>query len=213
MIEEATGLVLRVFPLTETSLIVRWLTRDQGRLATVARGARRPKSPLRGKLDLFFLADFSFRRNTRSNLHTLHEVQVQKAFACFRLDVSRLQQAAYVSALVESTTETDTPLPGALQLVIGFLELLEREGPSALWIHAFEIKWLRELGLLPELITLSSIPGTRQILEKLLDFDWERIGRLRASPQQREEINHRIEGILQSQGDALPRGRGNALAC
>jgi recombinational DNA repair protein (RecF pathway) len=42
MVESATGLVLRIRPLTETSLIVHWLTPDLGRLATVAKGARRP---------------------------------------------------------------------------------------------------------------------------------------------------------------------------
>jgi len=49
MDERAQGLVLRVYPLTETSLIVRWLTRELGRISTVAKGARRPKSPFRGK--------------------------------------------------------------------------------------------------------------------------------------------------------------------
>ena len=46
--ERATGIVLRTYPLTETSLIIHWLTAELGRLATVAKGARRPKSPFRG---------------------------------------------------------------------------------------------------------------------------------------------------------------------
>ena len=40
MDERARGLVLRVYPLTETSLIVNWLTEEFGRLSTVAKGAR-----------------------------------------------------------------------------------------------------------------------------------------------------------------------------
>ena len=54
MIETATGLILRTRPLTETSLIVHWLTPDFGRIATVAKGARRNQSPFLGKLDLFY---------------------------------------------------------------------------------------------------------------------------------------------------------------
>ena len=42
MIETATGLVLRARPLTETSLIIHWLTPDLGRLATVAKGGAAP---------------------------------------------------------------------------------------------------------------------------------------------------------------------------
>ena len=73
MTESATGLILRARPLTETSLIIHWLTPDLGRIAMVAKGARRAKSPFAGKLDLFYLADFSFNRSRRSDLHTLRE--------------------------------------------------------------------------------------------------------------------------------------------
>ena len=71
MIESATGIILRTRPLTDTSLIVRWLTPNFGRMATVAKGARRLKSPFLGKLDLFYLADFSFSRSRHSDLHIL----------------------------------------------------------------------------------------------------------------------------------------------
>ena len=78
MIETATGVVLRTRLLTETSLIVHWLTPGAGRLATVAKGALRPKSPFRGKLDLFYHADFTFSRSRRSDLHTLREVSLRE---------------------------------------------------------------------------------------------------------------------------------------
>ena len=44
MYERTTGLILSLFPLTETSLVVHWLSPDMGRIGTVAKGARRPKS-------------------------------------------------------------------------------------------------------------------------------------------------------------------------
>src|SRR5688572_17611491 len=95
MDERATGLVLRTYPLSETSLIVHWLTPDFGRLATVARGARRPKSPFRGKLDLYFLADFSFRRSRRSTLHTLCELRLRETHDALRRDLPWFHQASY----------------------------------------------------------------------------------------------------------------------
>ena len=78
MIQSATGMILRTRPLTETSLILHWLTPDFGRIATVAKGARRPKSPFLGKLDVFYLADFSFSRSRRSDLHALREVSLRE---------------------------------------------------------------------------------------------------------------------------------------
>jgi DNA repair protein RecO (recombination protein O) len=132
MIEKATGLVLRNRPLTETSLIVHWLTRDLGRVATVAKGARRPKSPFRGKLDLFYLADFSFVRSRRSELHTLQEVNLVETHSVLRQDISCLQQACYCAALVEQATEPEEPMLGVHDLMVGLVrELVESPATEA----------------------------------------------------------------------------------
>src|SRR3954463_6728725 len=101
MIETARGVILRTRPLTETSLIVNWLTPDLGRISTVAKGARRPKSPFRGKLDLFYELDFSFQRRRRSELHTLREVSVRDMHPDLRRELAHLQQAAYAATLIE----------------------------------------------------------------------------------------------------------------
>src|ERR1043165_3565833 len=111
MNERAQGLVLRTRPFTETSLIVQWLTPEFGRLDTVAKGARRPKSSFVGKLDLFYLADFSFARSRRSELHTLREVSVKETNASLRNELDWLRQASYAATLIEQTTEMDTQLP------------------------------------------------------------------------------------------------------
>src|SRR5436305_3718816 len=117
VIETAVGVVLRTRPLTETSLIVQWLTRDQGHLATVAKGARRAKSVFRGKLDLFYTAEFSFSRSRHSELHTLREVELQGTHPEFRRDLARLQQACYCANLVEQATEMETPLSHVFDFV------------------------------------------------------------------------------------------------
>ena len=99
MEERATGLILRTRPLTDTSLIVLWLTPELGRVATVAKGARRANSPFRGKLDLFYLADFSFARSRRSDLHTLREIVLREPHEVLRRNLAVLRQAAYASML------------------------------------------------------------------------------------------------------------------
>ena len=121
MDEKSTGLILRTRPLTETSLIVHWLAPEAGRIATVAKGARRPKSPFRGKLDQFYLADFSFVRSRRSELHVLREVSLRDTHRALREDLQLLRQAAYCALLIEQATETDTPLPGIFRLMTDWL--------------------------------------------------------------------------------------------
>ena len=54
MDEQTIGVILRVFPLTETSVVVHWFSPEKGRIATVAKGARRPKSNFQGKIVIYF---------------------------------------------------------------------------------------------------------------------------------------------------------------
>ena len=124
MDERASGLILRVYPLTETSLIIHWLTQELGRIATVAKGARRTKSPFRGKLDLFYSAEFTFARSRRSELHALREVNLRETHTALRRDLGILQQASYCTALVEQATEKETPLPEVFELMDGLLRYL-----------------------------------------------------------------------------------------
>jgi DNA repair protein RecO (recombination protein O) len=211
MIESATGLVLRTRPLTETSLIVHWFTPALGRLATVAKGARRARSPFLGKLDLFYLADFSFSRSRRSDLHTLREVRLLNPQNALREDLRRLRQAAYAAAFIEQATETETPLPEAFRLMTGFLDCLCQHPPSPQLVFAFELKLLHELGLKPDPARTRLTPGARQIIRVLAQDDWAAALRLRLTPAQTDELRQFLHGYLVFHLDRLPRGRAGAL--
>ena len=145
MVEKTRGLILRVLPLTETSLIVDWLTPDFGRISTAAKGARGAKSPFRGKLDLFYLGDFTFARSKRSELHTLREVKVIETHSFLRKDLHALQQASYCARLLVQATEKETPLPELFELLVETVKQI-----SAATVVRFEVTLLTELGLAPD---------------------------------------------------------------
>jgi DNA repair protein RecO (recombination protein O) len=210
-IESATGLILRTRPLTETSLIVNWLTREQGRISTVAKGARRPKSPFAGKLDLFYLADFSFVRSRRSELHTLREVGLRETHAWLRTDLDRLRQAAYCAALVSQATEQDTPLPGVFDLMKGLLEHLAHQPPLPQILYAFELKLLRALGLSPDLADSKLTPGSRRLAAALTAGDWAANARLRLSAAQTTELRLYLRGFLIFHLGRIPKGRPGTI--
>jgi DNA repair protein RecO (recombination protein O) len=212
MIQSATGIILRTHPLTETSLIVHWLTPDFGRMATVAKGARRIKSPFLGKLDLFYLVDFSFSRSRRSELHTLREISLRETHGALRQDLRRLRQAAYAAAYVEQATETDTPLPAVYELMREFLACLCRQKTRAETVFAFELKMLREIGLQPKWEQTSLTPGTRKIAAALTQSDLPACLRLKPSAAQLGELRRFLHGFLIFHLGHLPRGRAAALA-
>jgi DNA repair protein RecO (recombination protein O) len=212
MVETAAGLVLRTRLLTETSLIVHWLSPACGRVATVAKGARRPKSPFQGKLDLFYLADFSFSRSRRSDLHTLREVSLRETHPALRRELGWLRQACYAAALLEQATEPETPLPAPFDLIQGFLRALPHSPPHPLPVFAFELKLLRELGLEPDLDQSRLTPGAREIVKRLVENNWDNLCSLRLSPGQVGELDHFLHGFLVYHLGRIPHNRAAALA-
>ena len=211
MTETSTGLILRTRPLTDTSLIIHWLTEDLGRVATVAKGARRPKSPFAGKLDLFYLARFSFQRSRRSELHQLREVDLRETHATLRRDVQALQEASYCAALVEQTTETETPVPAIYMLMTGALGQLCRHGPQAQTVPAFELKLLAELGLQPDLDKEVLKPDLKQILRVLLEGDWPKLSKLKLSMAQLAALDRFLGGFMVYHLGKVPAGRERAV--
>jgi len=210
-IETASGIILRTRLLTETSLIVHWLTPELGRVATVAKGARRPKSPFAGKLDLFYAAEFSFSRSRHSDLHNLREVKLHETHGAIRTDIVKLQQAAYAASCVELATETETPLPEVFALTRRFLKSLCEQTPSTQNIFALELKLLHELGLAPDLKSTRLTPGAKKIVEALLKSDGKNAARLQLSRAQGDELREWLAGYLLAHLGRLPRGRATAL--
>ena len=210
MDERAQGIVLRVYPLTETSLIIRWLTRELGRLSTVAKGARRPKSSFRGKLDLFYRADLIFGRSRRSELHTLREVSLRQTHPFLRKELRYLQQASYCSALIEQVTETETPMPATFDLFSDLLNHLGAQPFAPQTVFAFELKLLNELGLKPDLTKSSLTKGAQQIVQALAGSDWGAISRLKLSIEQARELRQFLHGFQIFHYGKLPGFRGAA---
>ena len=209
--ERTSGLVLRTYPLTETSLIVAWLTPNLGRISTVAKGARRPKSPFRGLRDVFYRCEFSFARSRRSELHLLREVRLVETHARLRQDMGWLRQAAYAAMLIEQNTEKETPLPEMFALLGELLAVLAQHPPQPLTVLAFELKLLRVLGLEPDLAEASLSPGAKIILDRCQSSSLADLFQLKPSPIQTVELRQFLHGFLVYHLDRIPSGRAGAL--
>ncbi len=212
MDERSLGIIVRTRPLTETSLIVHWITRDLGRVGTVAKGARRPKSPFRGKLDLFFTAEFTFARSRRSDLHTLREVDLRASRDTFRRDLAALERASYATTFLEQVTETDTPIPELFDVLAGYLDELNRRPHAPELGLAFELRMLAELGLAPDLASARLSEGARQIAYRLGTVPWNELEPLRLSTAQYRELHRHLLAFLLQHLGRVPRGRDRALA-
>ena len=146
-VETTDAILLRKTKLTETSLIVTWLTEAHGRLKTVVKGARRPRSAFAGKLDLFFEAEIQFARSKKSELHTLRETVLKNPREGLRKSFLRVQVASYFVELAELVTEPDHAVPELYDLLKRALDYLSAKEPDKRALLHFESELTRVLGV------------------------------------------------------------------
>ena len=145
--ETTAAILLRKRKFSDTSLIVSWCTESLGCIQTIAKGARRPKSPFAGKLDLFFEGEIQIARSRRSDLHTLTEVVLTNPFPGIRSSYLRTQTAAYFVELIEICTERDHHEPELFALLRRAFGYLDADDPTPRAVAHFETELARIAGV------------------------------------------------------------------
>ena len=141
------GFIVGRMPFGNTSLIVRCLSRQAGRLTFMAKGATRPKSPFAGMLDLFYLADFLYQPARSGEMHTLHEVKLIEAHLGLRRSYANLLAAQYFAVLIETVTESATPVEEEFNLFAKALTYLCETDISWRAVERFEQRILTLAGV------------------------------------------------------------------
>ena len=145
--ETTAAILLRKIPFSETSVIVSWLTEAHGKIKTVAKGARRPKSPFAGKLDLFFEAEIQWVRSRKSELHILKELVLREPFDGLRARYDRTRLAAYFVELIETVTEPEHAAPELYDLMRRALRYLNDGSATPRALLHFESELTRLIGI------------------------------------------------------------------
>jgi DNA repair protein RecO (recombination protein O) len=145
--ETTRAILLRKTKLTETSLIITWLTASHGRLKTVAKGARQPRNRFSGRLDLFFECDIQWSHSRKGELHTLREVEILDPHEAVRLDFLRVSLCSYFVELIELVTEAEHAVPDLYDLLNRALNYLNANSASRLALEHFERELARLLGI------------------------------------------------------------------
>lgn len=116
-------------------------------IRTVAKGARRPKSPFAGRLDLFLAGEIEFQRSRKGELHSLREVVIRDWREKLRASYAALMLAGYWCQLLFAALEPEHPDPEWHDLLDRALKHLETEGASLRAMRHFEREMVRLLGI------------------------------------------------------------------
>lgn len=118
-----------------------------GCIQTIAKGARRSRSPFAGKLDLFYEAEIQIALSRKSTLHTLTEVVLRNPFPGIRTSYVRTQAAAYFVELIELCTEREHCEPELFELLQRAFGFLDANEPNLRAVRHFESELARITGV------------------------------------------------------------------
>ncbi len=163
-IAKTDAITLRVAPFSNTSHIVTWLTPTHGKIATVIKGACRPKSHVMGQYDIGFLCELLFYERDRNGLYILKECSPIDPRSDCRGDWQRTAAIGYLCHLAAVATPDGAHAPELYELLDASLNHIStsfsgqkvhnsnlRPRIPASLLFWFELRLLNLLGIPPQL--------------------------------------------------------------
>lgn len=146
------GFVLHSYPYKETSLIIDMFSRDHGRVALIAKGAKRPHSALRGVLQTFQPLSVSW--SGKSELRTL--TGADWVGGMLPLEKTALLCGFYLNELLVKLLARDDPHPHLFDHYVAALNQLAHAEPAPIVLRKFERALLKETGVAADLTICTS---------------------------------------------------------
>lgn len=134
--------VLHTYAFKETSLVAELFTKEHGRVATVAKGARRPRSAMRGQLQSFQMLSATW--SGKNELKTLHSLDW--ADGLVSLQGEALMCGFYLNELLLRLLPREDAHEQLFDYYQATIKALARGEQLATHLRRFELKMLQEMG-------------------------------------------------------------------
>ncbi len=145
------GIVLRHANYRDHDRMLTLFSPEHGRVETLARGCRRPKSPLLPASEFFAQGEFVLFES--HDKYTLSNCALEDTYYPLRLDPYRLTCASYLAALCLAAAQPGEPAPGLYALLLQGLHRLayEESQPPLHVTTAFLLLYAVEIGYKPRM--------------------------------------------------------------
>jgi DNA repair protein RecO (recombination protein O) len=134
--------VLHTYPFKETSLVVELFSKQFGRIAAVAKGARRPHSSMRGMLQSFQMLCGAW--SGKNELKTLHSVDLSAGLTLIKGEA--LMCGFYMNELLLRLLPREDAHETLFEYYANTMQTLSNGVDFATTLRRFELKLLQELG-------------------------------------------------------------------
>jgi DNA repair protein RecO (recombination protein O) len=158
------AILLRAYPYSDSSRILRFLTRERGLVSLVGKGVRSRSSKGQGALETFAEGVITFHHRADRDLHALRDFEPTSGALALGRELSRFVGASLLGELLLTHTleEGDPPLYDWISTALERIgSVPTREVPG--WILAAAWRTLAHLGFAPGLVrcvSCGSVPAT-----------------------------------------------------
>lgn len=196
---KAEGIILRRRNLGEADRILTVFTYQKGKIAVLAKGVRRITSRRSGNVEL--LNRVSLFLHQAKTFLILTEASSLDTYQKIKEDLTLSAYAFHIIELTDKLTAENQENPLLYGDLKAVLEKLSKN-PRQIFIRAFEVKILRNLGFLT-FRGLKETGGIREILVKLEEGSWGEIERLEINQKEALEL----EAVLRYHLEKVIEGR------
>ncbi len=150
LFQKLEGIVLRTSDYGEANKILTIYTRELGKFAAVARGAKKPKSRL-ASVSQPFTYGYFVATTGRKGLGTIHQGEIIDVFRTIKEDLFLTGYASYCAELLDKSTEERERNPFLFEVFYQTIKYLDEEYDPQIIKNIFEMKMLPVLGYRPVL--------------------------------------------------------------
>lgn len=148
---QTNGIIIREDERGEADRVLTVFTEDFGKIRLHAKGARRIKSKLGGRLTLFSLLNIHFVKGKRREIIT--DAYVLDGFLNIKQNLEHIKIAFYTSQIIDKLIVTDEKDEKLWTLISWVFESINKNhinNNEHLLLRLFEVKLLSYLGYLPD---------------------------------------------------------------
>lgn len=149
MLQKVEGIVIRTGDYGETHKIVTLFTRELGKIAVMARGAKKPKSRMAAIAQPFVYASFLVQKG--SNMGTLQQGEVLQSLRSIREDIVKTAYASYICELTDKLVEQNHPDPFLFEQLLQTLIWMNEDKDLDILLLMYELKMFKKGGFAPHL--------------------------------------------------------------
>jgi len=152
MLIKDVAICLRAVDYSETSQILTFFSRDNGKFAAIAKGSKRPKSKFDGPFEIFTLGRIVFADSQKQKLATVTEFEQSNSFSQLRKNLFSLNCAYLADELLCKLTEDFDPhvsLFDSLLQCLNNLSQAEKNSDILKFLICFQLDLLKQTGLEP----------------------------------------------------------------